>query len=244
LKVTATPNGDLAQVFADIARQLQAEDTPERVQERITRAAVDTVDGCDHAAISVVHRHGAIETVGATDDVPHQVDAIQYEVGQGPCLNAIAEHEVFLIDDLADDKRWPPFSHRAAQETGVRSMLSFRLFVEGDTLGALNLYSGKVEAFDEQACAVGTVLAAHAAVAMQGAREHDRAEQLEHALASSREIGMAMGVIMAHGRMTQEQAFEVLRRASQHLNRKLYDVAAEVVETGQLPGRPAPPASR
>ena len=150
-------------------------------------------------------------------------------------MNAVAELAVYLIDGLADDKRWPPFSHRAAEESGVRSMLSFRLFVEGDTLGALNLYSRKVEAFDEQACAVGTVLAAHAAVAMQGAREHDRAEQLEHALASSREIGMAMGVIMAHGRMTREAAFEVLRRASQHLNRKLHNVAAEVVETGQLP---------
>jgi transcriptional regulator with GAF, ATPase, and Fis domain len=239
-----TPDGDLAEVFADIARQLQAEDTPEKVQERVSRAAVDTVDGCDHAAISVVHRRGAIETVGATDDVPHQVDAIQYEVGQGPCINAIAEHEVFLIDDLADDERWPPFSHRAAEETGVRSMLSFRLFLEDDVLGALNLYSRKVQAFDEHACAVGTVLAAHAAIAMQSAREHERADQLDRARLTSREIGTAVGVIMARSQMTQEEAFEVLRRASQHLNRKLRDVAAEVVETGQLPERPARPAPR
>ena len=239
--MTPTPNGDLTQVFANIARHLQAGDTPEKVQERISRAAVDTVDGCDHAAISVIHRRGAIETVGATDEVPHQVDAIQYEVGQGPCLDAIREHEVFLIEDLAADERWPPFSHRAAKETGVRSMLSFRLFVEDDTIGALNLYSRKVEAFDEDACAVGTVLAAHAAIAMQGAREHDRAEHLEQALESNREIGMAMGVIMARGRITQAQAFAVLQRASQYLNRKLHDVAAEVVETGRLPERPAPP---
>jgi GAF domain-containing protein len=236
--VTTTPNGDLGQVFADIARQLQAEDTPAKVHERISRAAVDTVEGCDHAAISVVHRHGGIETVGATDDVPHQVDAIQYEVGQGPCLGAIREHEVFLIDDLAADERWPPFSHRAAKETGVRSMLSFRLFLEGDTIGALNLYSHMVKAFDEHACAIGTILAAHAAIAMQAAQEHARAEQLDHARTSNREIGMAMGVLMAHGRMTQEQAFAVLCRASQHLNRKLHDVAAELVETGQLPQRP------
>ena len=242
--MTTAPDGDLAQVFADIARQLQAEDTPEKVQERICRAAVDTVDGCDHAAISVVHRHGVIETVGATDDVPHQVDAIQYEVDQGPCLNAIREHEVFLIDDLVNDERWPSFSHRAAEETGVRSMLSFRLFLEEDVLGALNLYSRKVEAFDEHACAVGTVLAAHAAIAMQAARERERADQLDQARATTGEIGMAMGVIMARGRMTQEEAFEVLRRASQHLNRKLRDVAAELVETGQLPERPAPPASK
>jgi hypothetical protein len=122
--------------------------------------------------------------------------------------------------------------------------LSVRLFLQGDTIGALNMYSRDVQAFDEHACAVGTILAAHAAIAMQGARERDRSEQLDHALESNREIGMAtMGVLMTYGQMTQEQAFEVLRRASQHLNRKLHDVAAELVETGQLPQRPAPSPS-
>ena len=76
-----TPEMDLAEVFADIARQLKAEHTPEKVQQRISQAAVDTVEGCDHAAICLVDRHGVIETVGATDEVPHEVDAIQYEVG-------------------------------------------------------------------------------------------------------------------------------------------------------------------
>ena len=202
-----------------------------------------TVGGCDHAAISLVYRHRAIDTVGATDDVPKQVDAIQYEVGQGPCLNAIAEHEVFMIDDLAVDERWPRFSRRAAEETGVPSMLSFRLFLEEDVLGALNLYSREVQAFDEQGYAVGTVLATHAAIAMRGAQERDRGDQLEQALASNREIGMAMGLLMARGLLTQDQAFAVLRRASQHLNRKLHEVAAELIETGQLPRRRVPPAS-
>jgi len=141
--VDPTPDGDLAEAFADIARRLHGESSTKKVHERIGRAAVHTVGGCDHAAISLVYRHRAIDTVGATDDVPHQVDAIQYDVGQGPCLNAIAEHEVFLIDDLAIDERWPLFSRRAAEETGVRSMLSFRLFLEEDVLGALNLYSRK-----------------------------------------------------------------------------------------------------
>jgi transcriptional regulator with GAF, ATPase, and Fis domain len=211
--VNPTPDGDLAEAFADIARRLHGESSPKKVRERIGGATVHTVGGCDHAAISLVYRHRAIDTVGATDGVPHQVDAIQYEVGQGPCLNAIAEHEVFLIDDLAIDERWPRFSRRAAEETGVRSMLSFRLFLEEDVLGALNLYSRKVQAFDEQGYAVGTVLATHAAIAMRGAQERDRGDQLEQALASNREIGMAMGLLMARGLMTEDQAFAVLRRA-------------------------------
>ena len=238
-----TPDGDLAEAFADIARRLHGESSSNKVHDRIGRAAVHTVGGCDHAAISLVYRHRAIDTVGATDDVPKQVDAIQYEVGQGPCLNAIAEHEVFLIDDLAIDERWPRFSRRAAEETGVRSMLSFRLFLEEDVLGALNLYSRKVQAFDEQGYAVGTVLATHAAIAMRGAQERDRGDQLEQALASNREIGMAMGLLMARGLMTEDQAFAVLRRASQHHNRKLHEVAAELIETGQLPRGRVPPAS-
>jgi transcriptional regulator with GAF, ATPase, and Fis domain len=240
--VTAAADGNLAEVFADIARQLHEQSTPMDVVERITRAAVDTVEGCDHAALSLIRRHGRIETKGATDEVPHAVDAIQYETGQGPCLGAIDEHEVFQIDDLAADERWPPFSRRAAEETGVRSMLSFRLFVEADTIGALNFYSREVGAFDEHACTVGTILATHAALGIRAVQDKERAEQLDQALASNRVIGMAMGVLMARGRMTEQEAFSVLTRASQHLNRRLRDVASQVVDTGLLPGRPQRPA--
>jgi GAF domain-containing protein len=240
-QVTDSEQADLAETFAEIARQLEAEASPEKTQDRVTQAAVTTVDGCDHAAISIVRRRGGIQTVAATDDVPPRVDAIQYETGQGPCLNAIFEHETYQIDDLAGDERWPAFSHRAAEETGVRSMLSFRLFVRGDTIGALNLYSRQPDAFDDHDCAVGTVLAAHAAVALSAAQEHERAEHLEGALRSSREIGMALGVLMGRGGVTQDEAFTLLRRASQHLHRKLRDVAAEVVDTGELPGGPLPP---
>jgi transcriptional regulator with GAF, ATPase, and Fis domain len=240
----ATPEENLAEVFAEIARQLYEEETPDKVLDRVTRAALETVEGCDHAAISIVRPHDRIHTVAATDDVPPAVDAIQYEVGQGPCVHAIDEHETYRIADLAADERWPSFSRRAAEETGVRSMLSFRLFVGGDTIGALNLYSRKVGAFDGHARAVGTILSAHAALAIRSVNDKQRAEQLDQALLSNREIGMAMGMLMVHGRMTQEEAFAVLRRASQHLNRKLRDVAADVVETGRLPTRPTQPPLR
>jgi GAF domain-containing protein len=223
-------------MFADIARQLQAERNPEKTQERVTRAAVATIGGCDHAAISIIRRRGGFETVAATDDVPVGVDAIQYDAGEGPCVDAMSRHGSYVIDDLAADERWPAFSRRAVEETGVRSMLSFRLFVQGDTIGALNLYSRRRAAFDEHSVAIGTVLAAHAAIALSAARDHERAGQLEDALESNREIGMAIGVLMGCGGVTQDQAFTLLRRASQHLHRKLRDIAVEVVDTGELPG--------
>jgi GAF domain-containing protein len=232
------PQGqELAAAFAQIARDLQIRTTPEQTGARIVAAAVHTVPGCDHAGISLVYRHGRIESTAASDDVAAAVDTIQYEVGQGPCLEAIRDHESYLICDLMAEERWPLFSRRAAEETGIRSMLSFRLFVGDDTLGALNLYSRDVDAFDQDACAVGAILAAHAAVAMSTARDREQAEHLKRAVESNREIGMAMGVVMASGLQTPEQAFAALRRASQRLNIKLRDIASAVVETGELPDR-------
>jgi transcriptional regulator with GAF, ATPase, and Fis domain len=230
----------LAEAFAQIARDLQIGTTPEQTGARIVAAAVHTVPGCDHAGISLVHRRGRIqtiriETVAASDDLAAAVDAIQYETDQGPCLEAMRDHESYLICDLMVEDRWPSFIRRAAEETSIRSLLSFRLFLSDDTLGALNLYSRAVNAFDPDAHAVGAILAAHAAVAMNTARERERAEHLEQAVASNREIGMAMGVVMANGLQTREQAFDVLRRASQRLNVKLRDIASAVVETGELP---------
>lgn len=226
---------ELAEVFAQIARDLQTKTTPEQASARIVAAAVHTVPGCNHAGMLLVHRHGRIDTTAASDDVPSAVDAIQYEVGQGPCLDAIREHESYLISDLTTESRWPPFSRRAAEETSIRSMLSFRLFVGDDTLGALNLYSREIDAFDEDSRAVGAILAAHAAVAISTAHDRERAEHLERAMDSNREIGMAIGVVMANDLRTREQAFDVLRRASQRLNVKLRDVANAVIETGELP---------
>jgi GAF domain-containing protein len=228
----------LAEEFADIARRLKAETSTEKTQCRATEAAVISVAGCDHASISIIPRRSGVQTVAATDDIPPRVDALQYETGQGPCLDAIFEDVTYLIDDLTSDGRWPAFSRRAAQETGVRSILSFRLFVQDDTIGALNLYSRRPAAFDAHAHAVAAVLAAHAAIALAASDEHEHSEHLEEALRSNREIGMAMGVLMGRGNITQDEAFSLLRGASKRLNRKLREIAADVVETGELPQRP------
>jgi serine phosphatase RsbU (regulator of sigma subunit)/putative methionine-R-sulfoxide reductase with GAF domain len=178
------PQRDIVQAFADVARALQAERTAGQTLQKIVDLARRTIEGCDHAGISLVVGQ-RIETPAASDPVPSAVDEIQYQAGEGPCLDAIRHHEVFATDDLAEEQRWPHFSGRAVAETGVRSMMSFRLFLEQDTIGALNLYSTKPRAFDADSQATGGVLAAHGAVALASAREHDRAERLQHDLASS-----------------------------------------------------------
>ncbi len=148
--------------------------------------AVATIEGCDHAGITVIDG-SEFRTPAATGEVPRQVDRIQYSTGQGPCLDAIREHRRFVTDDLLAEQRWPLFSARTVAETGVRSMLSFRLFLEQDTLGSLNLYSTQRAAFGPDSQAVGAVFASHAALAMSAAQEHERVQSMTEDLRLSRQ---------------------------------------------------------
>lgn len=221
----SSPAGGSADVFAEMARALLAEGDVQHTLQKICDLAVETIDGCDHAGISFL-KGRKVETPAASDDVPRRVDAIQYEVGEGPCLDAIRVHEVFETGDLGHEDRWPRFASRAQRETGITSMLCFRLFVEGDILGALNLYSKAASAFGEESRTGGLVFAAHAAVGLSIAI-HD--EQMEEALQSRDVIGQAKGILMAREGISADQAFDMLRRASQRLNLKLRDVAGGIV---------------
>lgn len=216
----------LAETFEEMARLLLVSATLHEALSRVVHAAVALIPGCDHAGVSLIEKR-KITTPGASDEVPLQVDAIQFESDQGPCLDAIREHEIFQTDDLASEPRWPDFSRRAAAETGVRSMLSFRLFVREETMGALNLYSKHVNAFSHESCTIGAVFAAHAAVVLSGSRQ---VESLNAALASRATIEQAKGIIMATSRCSADEAFDLLRQQSQALNEKLRNIAAELVE--------------
>lgn len=223
--------GPTAEAFADVARSLFGQEDVQQTLQRIVDLAVETIDGCDHAGISFIRGKKGF-TPAASDSIAGQVDAIQYEVDEGPCLSAIRDHDVFRTGDLGEEPRWPRFSARAKRETGVTSMLSLRLFIAGDTLGALNLYSESTDAFDDQALAVGSVFAAHAALALSMALH---TEQMEEALQSRDVIGQAKGMLMAREGVDAQEAFAMLKRASQRLNIKLRDVAAQVVSAPERP---------
>lgn len=228
---------DLVDGFGAIARTLLAQADVADTLQKIVELAVVTIDGCDHAAVSVVHGT-MVETEASTGDLPRRVDELQYATGQGPCLDAIRHHEVFRTDDLGAEDRWPDFSARAV-ELGARSMLAFRLFVEADTMGALNLYSSDYGAFDHpDAERVGSVYAAYAAVAWSSARHQ---ANMAEALRTRDLIGQAKGILMATRHLSEDQAFEELREASQRLNMKLRDIAADVTYTGAPPAPPPGP---
>lgn len=214
----------VAEMFGEVARVLAAHDDMQATLERIVNLAAEHLESCEYAGVSFVEGT-EISSPASSNEVPRILDRIQSETGEGPCIDAIKEHEVFQTGDLAAEGRWPQFSKRAFDETGVRSVLSLRLFVEHDTMGALNLYATAPDAFDEADVALGSVFAVHAAVAMASAR---REEGLERKAEGREAIGRAKGIIMARSGVTEERAFEMLKAASQRLNVKLRDVAKQV----------------
>jgi GAF domain-containing protein len=216
---------ELAERFAGVARALLGELDVDATLRRICELAVDTVGACEAAGISLVRKR-RIENLSTTNELPRIVDTIQSDTQEGPCIDAITEHDMFLTGRLSQERRWPEFSRQAYAETGVESILAVRLFAAEDTMGALNLYSTQMDAFDDHDIAVASVFAAHAAVAISGA---ERQAQLEEMAASRDIIGMAKGIIMACQHVSDDEAFDILRRASQRMNVKLREVADQVV---------------
>jgi hypothetical protein len=134
--------------------------------------------------------------------------------------------------DLAVDERWPRWGPLVAAELGAMSIVSYRLFTTEDTLGALNLYGRKADAFDAGDVYDGYALAAHVAVALAASQN---VEHLETAINNRTVIGRAEGILMERFDLTATQAFAVLRRVSQHRNVRLHLVANELVRTRQTP---------
>lgn len=225
----------------EVARSLLADGSVDATLDRIVSTAVGTIDGCDSAGVFVVQA-GDVTAPAAAGAVAAQLDALQRQLNQGPCLDAIAQAGPVYAEDLAEDSPWPEFA-RAAVESGVRSSLSVH-FAAGDAPGALNCYAAYPRAFGATDRAKAVMLAVLAGLALSAAEarqaEDARLANLEAALVSRNLIGQAQGILMERERITADQAFDILRRASQHLNIKLRDVAQRLVDTGEGPPRQQP----
>lgn len=215
----------LASDLSTLARHLQHLATPEAVLTEIVQAAIALIPGTDQGSVTHVIGRRRIEHRAASSDLPKQVDRLMSDVGQGPCLDAIWEQQTIRVDDLAAETRWPLFSQRAV-ELGARAMLSFQLFVDRDTLGALNLYSATPGAFTDESEHIGLLFAAHAAIAYADAQHSGH---LEAAIQSRTTIATAIGILIERYQLDRPRAFAVLTRFSQQSNRKLHAVAEEIV---------------
>lgn len=223
---------DLAVRLSESARQMQQHDDPDDTLRTVVAAAVALIPGADEGSISVVSRRRQVESKAASSELARTVDALQQELHEGPCLDAVYEQESVCVSDTSTDGRWPTFSMRA-HEAGAASMLALQLFVDGDTLGALNLYAREPHAFDDESQHIGLLFAAHAAIAYSAAR---RESQLRRAVTTRELIGQAQGILMERHKISADQAFASLVAASQQANVKLRDVADTLVHSGLMPG--------
>jgi len=205
---------------------------------RVTQFAAAAVPGAEHAAISLIKKSGLPKTIVSTSDVPLKVDQLQYDTGEGPAMQVLRQSDLVWSDDLSNDTQWPDFGPRAVQITGIRSIVSYRLFLTSERRAALNLYASAPGAFDELALSIGTLFAAYASLTLLNDLHRDKVMNLERALESNREIGCAIGILMARELCTQDQALQRLTMASQHTQRKLADIAETVKQTGRLPLQP------
>jgi hypothetical protein len=235
----ATPDTALAMAFAQIAEHLCEADTFDEVLSRIAQAAVSTIAGCQLASVTL-REDGAFRTVASTHAAATEVDQAQYQASEGPCLNAVDDAIVYA--PTFPDNRWPRLGSRPT-ESGVQSAVSYRVAAAAPLTnpslgGSLNSYATSPHAFDVEAREIGLVLAAHASVAARTVRERTALEQLgrqlHEALSSRDVIGQAKGILMERLRLTPEDAFDALRRASQRLNLKLREIAQKLAETGEF----------
>jgi GAF domain-containing protein len=222
--------GDIANQLSELARTLQADSDTESVLEDIVCTAIRLIPHAAEASISLVRARRTIESFAASSDLPRDVDAVQSETRQGPCLDAAYTEQIVRVPNLSKEPRWPKFAERA-WDLGARSMLSFQLFVEGDNLGALNVYGDDVNVFDEECEQIGLLIAAHAAVAFADSQE---IKQLNDALTTRDLIGQAKGILMERHKISAHQAFTLLTTVSANTNIKLIHIAEHLAVSGEL----------
>ncbi|MCF6377381.1 GAF and ANTAR domain-containing protein [Nocardioides KLBMP 9356] len=228
-------DGKLAEQVASSARSLEAEPDPQSTMEMAVQLAVTTIDGCDAAGITLVGRGSRLSTPAYSDDNVLACDLLQYELREGPCLDATWDEPVVHSPDLLYDARWPAWAPRVARDHHARSMLCLRLFTEARTIGALNLYASAPGSFEATDHEEAYALAALVAIALAESQE---LANLARALDTRTVIGQACGILMERFDIGDSAAFKVLARVSSQSNVRVGVVAQEFVTTRRLAGVP------
>jgi GAF domain-containing protein len=220
-----------ASFFAQISQDLMqiGEETP--TLQSVVDRAVEVVPACDWASVTLRRRRNRTETVAASDDIAEKADQLQYDLDEGPCLEAAVVGEPRIANRLESSQEWPRWGPRVVQ-LGVHGILGIQLSTADEVLGALNFYSGTPDAFTREDIDLAEIYTTHATNALTAAR---MSSGLRTALHTRHMIGLAQGILMQLYGLTTEQSFELLRRYSSHTNTKLGEVAEHVVEHRALP---------
>ncbi|HEX5142839.1 MAG TPA: GAF and ANTAR domain-containing protein [Mycobacterium sp.] len=213
--------------MAELARHLAVPLGLDDVLDRVTKTVLELIPGADAAGFLLFTSAGKFETMAATSELMYEIDRLQIEHGQGPCIEAAVDELIVRTNDFQREQRWPQYSADVLK-LGMRSALSFKLYTSQRNAGALNIFGFQPDAFGPEDEGVGSVLAAHAAAAVVASRHGD---QLQSALSSRDQIGQAKGIIMERFQVDAVRAFELLRELSQTENVKLVEIAQRVIDT-------------
>jgi GAF domain-containing protein len=220
---------DVVEALEEAAHAINGGRSLEETLDAIVHTALRSVPGFDHVGISITHKDGRVETKAATDDLVWKLDLLQYELGEGPCLDAIRSPagvgRSVAVEYAGRDQRWPTYMPLAV-EAGLRAQLGVQLYATDGTVGGLNMYSTTSDTVDPDAHLLAELFATHAAQAFGHARTED---QLNEALATRKVIGQAVGIVMGRYDIDEDGAFAFLVRASTTSNTKLRVIADEVV---------------
>ena len=207
---------------------------------RVAQAGCQLLANCEAASITIIER-GRPTTVSSTSDAAIVVDRAQYDANDGPCLAAAREERLIGLDDISDEQHWTSFRD-AALGQGLLASLSLPLVLGGGTQGGLNIYGNKPGAFSDDDERIATAFAAQASVVVANAQAYwtafDATHNLSIALESRAVIEQAKGVLIARHGYSDDEAFAELRHRSQAANRKLREVAVDLVEQARRESQP------
>jgi GAF domain-containing protein len=234
---TARPRADeLVVVYARMSGLLLSEETVGSALRLVTSLAVEVSPGAAGSGVTLLDAGGARVTAAATDRVVEEVDALQYELGEGPCLTAWQERRTVRVDDVTSEERWPRWSVGVAG-TGIRSCLSTGLVAGDQALGAIKIYSDEPGAFGPRNEQLLTMFAAQAAVLVSNVRSAESArrmtDELRDALRARDSINIAKGVLMAKEALSEDDAFAMLLAIANREHRPLHEVAHSVARAAR-----------
>ncbi len=226
--------------FDELGRTDFSQTSVDEALSRIADVAKRTIPGAVDVSVALVGPGGA-HTAAFTGELALLLDQWQYEHGHGPCLAAAAANVTVPVADMAGESRWPDWAGRAVG-AGALSSVSVGLPLHESLTGALNIYSSKPDAFDDDAVILAETFAGYAAVAMANAHRYDGAARLAQEADAAREsravIEQAKGIVMGDRHCTADEASAVLATISRYSHRSVYDVALALVSrAGDGPAR-------
>ena len=212
---------DASRAFRAVAERVYRGEDSTAVLDEIVALVAATVPGADHVSLSSLLPDDSLVTRAANDDVARLMDRLETQAGQGPCLDSIEQDSVQRDPDIAEHSTWPRLAELVLDQTPVRGMLGYQLLTGGSSRSALNLFSDDPGVFTEAVADQGALLAGFASVALSAVDRRENAEALRGRLHEERELGRAVGLVMAAHRVSEEEAVRRLASASHEANTRL-----------------------